>query len=114
MLNCLFNEARQRAKFSILHVSLRPQVLCEGSDQRRIRYGDKSRFIAVLPSTDGPGAGSLPGDRRQHGFGLFGRLSSASVMRATTLSTSFVRPTIMWFRLWTRIIVRRMSRRVHN
>ncbi len=63
---------------------------------------------------DGPGAGSSPGDRRQHGFGLFGRLSSASVMRATTLSTSFVRPTVMWFRLWTRIFVRGVPQHMHR
>jgi hypothetical protein len=113
MLNGLFNEARQRAKFSVLRVSLRPKVLCEGSDKRRMRYGDKSRFIVVLPSTDGLGAGGPSGNRRRHSFGLFSRLSSTCVMRSTTLSTSFVRPTAMWFRLWrTRKFVRRVPQHV--
>ena len=65
--------------------------------------------------TDGPGAGGPPGNCRQHGFGLFSRLSSASVMRATTLSTSFVRSTAMWIpALRPGILVRRMSRRMHK
>lgn len=48
MLKPRFNEALQRAKFSILSLSLRPQVLFEGSEQRRIRYGGKSRNYGFL------------------------------------------------------------------
>ena len=58
-----------------------------------MRYGDKSRSIAVLPTTDGPSAGGPPGNCRQHGVGLFSRLSSASVIRTTSLCATFVRPT---------------------
>ncbi|MDQ1240398.1 MAG: hypothetical protein QG577_2584 [Thermodesulfobacteriota bacterium] len=34
MLKPRFSEAHQRAKFSFLHLSLRPQVIIEGSDYK--------------------------------------------------------------------------------
>lgn len=50
MLKPLFNEAHQGAKFRLLRLSLRPQVPFEGSDTRRIRYGDKSRCNLLVRS----------------------------------------------------------------
>jgi len=48
MLKALFNEALQRAKFSVLRLSLRPQVFFEGSEQRRMRYGVESISVSCL------------------------------------------------------------------